>query len=282
MGVSEPADSMNGKNANVDADSDDDDCDDDSDSRRAPPEPKLVRGIYIRPMEVKDIPFVLAIQNFYIAHGYSPETAPKTGKQLHAELNRARRLKYPYLVAAEMGPGRGHANNPQQEHILGYAAMSDFCGLPHSGCRSSSRDSTVSNSIYRYNAQLDFAVAPASRHAGVGTCLLERSLMVVDDDFMPLHTCHFDCAPGDRGVYVAAQARPLLKVVVVVNYPSKGIEDYRSWARRWITRRYGFEEETCYRGLGVKNGKKLDTACLVRRVMPFAGARRKYGLEGLV
>ncbi|KAI5303657.1 hypothetical protein KEM55_000421, partial [Ascosphaera atra] len=173
----QPAGSIDGKNFNVNADSDEEDDDDDNDSRRAPPEPKLVRGIYIRPMEIKDIPFVLAIQNFYIAHGYSPETVPKTVKQLRAELDRARRLKYPYLVAAETGPGRGHANNPELEHILGYAAMSDFSGLPRGGGGGSSRDSAASNSIYRYNAQLDFAVAPASRHAGVGTCLLERSLM---------------------------------------------------------------------------------------------------------
>ncbi|KAI5302742.1 hypothetical protein KEM56_000401 [Ascosphaera pollenicola] len=217
--------------------------------------PCILPRIYIRPLEAKDVPHVVAIHNHHIRHYYvHPDTTQRTTADVKAQWSECRDEKFPFLIAAKTGHGTGHAQNDAYEEILGFAYVAEF---------------RPGRNVFKYTGTAHVYVSPMAQNEGVGTCLLERLLMIFDDKYVPKNTCHFECVAEERGIYLSGKVRPLRKLVFEVNYPSKKESEYKTWVKAWLMERYGFEQEGCLKGSGVKGRVELDCDILARGVTPF-------------
>ncbi|KAI5279400.1 hypothetical protein KEM54_004183, partial [Ascosphaera aggregata] len=130
-------------------------------------EPCSVPNIYIRPMESKDIAHIVAIHNYYIDNDFvHEELCRKTTTEIKAQWKECADEKLPFLIAATITHGTGHAMNNAFEHVLGFACVTGY---------------SSSQSIFKFAGRVSLFVAPGSQNEGVGTCLLERLLMILDD-----------------------------------------------------------------------------------------------------
>lgn len=229
--------------------------------------PCILPKLYIRPMEAKDVPHIVAIHNHHIKHGYvHPDSTHMTTTNVKAQWKECQDEKFPFLIAAKTGPGTGHTQNNVFENVLGFAYVTEY---------------RPGHNIYKFTGTAHLYVAPNAVNEGVGTCLLERLLMIFDDKYVPKNTCHFECTSDERHIYLSGKVRPLRKLVFEVNYPTRKESEYKAWVRSWLMDKYGFAKEGHLTGSGVRNRVELDCDILARKVTPFMASKKQMRLHDL-
>jgi L-amino acid N-acyltransferase YncA len=202
------------------------------------PNPNMPKAnIYLRPVETKDIPGVLAMLNWYIENTVRCVDLDRLSFQdMRDRVDECEREKLPFLVAAEGKVGFGHAMNNENEKILGYAMACDFTGP---------------RTANRFTAELELFVHPRKHRLGIGRCLLDKILEICDPSYIPKHGYFFDCAPDKRPLYCSGGNRSLARLIFIVHYPADDDCEYK-WIRNWLERDYAFEEQALLKGTGVK------------------------------
>ncbi|KAK2809324.1 hypothetical protein FQN50_003966 [Emmonsiellopsis sp. PD_5] len=206
------------------------------------PEEKVLT-YYLRPIEPKDLPGLLALLNWYVQHTTRcVDLQQVTLETIRDRIQECNQEKFPTLVALQQkSTGAAHAMNGQNEEIYGYIIASDF---------------TAPDTINSYTAELELFVAPPYYRMGVATCLLDKILEILDPKYVHKPGYHFDCAPSQADVYRAGKNRPVSRLVFIIHHPADegGDGDY-GWTKEWLETQFGFEEQALLKGTGFKDGK---------------------------
>ncbi|EEH50752.2 uncharacterized protein PADG_06831 [Paracoccidioides brasiliensis Pb18] len=195
---------------------------------------------YIRPVEKKDFPGLLYIFNWYVQNTVSCVDLDKLSvRAVKERVDECEREKFPTLVAVEQKPRLGHALSEEKENIYGYILSSDFTGPA---------------TINRYTAELELFVDPKYYRLGVGKCLLDKMLEILDGDYTPYQGYHFDCAAAQADVHRGGRNRRLSRLIFIIHHKAEDDSNYR-WTKERLERRFGFEEQALLKGTGYKMGE---------------------------
>jgi L-amino acid N-acyltransferase YncA len=205
---------------------------------RNPNAPKA--NIYLRPVEPKDIPQLVAIFNWHVKNSTCVlELENITEDEMRGHIEECEQEDLPFIVAAELLPGIRYAENGHKELIYGYILAVDFTGA---------------NTINRFTAELELLVNPATRKQGVGKCLVDKVLDILDPRYSRKGGYHFDYPANKRQVYGSCRGRQMAKVLFAVPYPSDKDSEY-VWLKSWLVDKFRFEEQGILRGIGVKGNQ---------------------------
>jgi L-amino acid N-acyltransferase YncA len=204
---------------------------------RNPNAPKA--NIYLRPVEPKDIPQLVAIFNWHVKNSTCVlELENITEEEMRAQIEECEQENFPFIVASELLPGIRYAENGQKELIYGYILAGHFTGA---------------NTVNRFTAELELFVNPVTRRQGVGRCLVDTLLDILDPRYSRKGGYHFDYPERKRKVYDSSSGgRPMSKVLFAVPHPSNTDNDY-FWLKAWLVNQFRFEEQGVLRGIGVKD-----------------------------
>ncbi|KAI1926036.1 hypothetical protein LOZ39_000192 [Ophidiomyces ophidiicola] len=206
-------------------------------------------NVYIRPVEVKDIPGLTKLYNWYVrAAAQCIDLDDISQEEMKLRVEESENDKLPCLVAAERKPGCGNAMNSEDEMVYGFILASDF-----SGPRTSNR----------YAAQLELFVNPKQYNRRIGRSLLDKMLELCDPKYAAKHGYDFDCAANKRDLYCGADVRPLSRLIFMVNHPADDPAEYQ-WLKGWLETEFEFHEQGLLKGTAIKNKQVLNCGFLVR------------------
>ncbi|PWY88707.1 hypothetical protein BO94DRAFT_623786 [Aspergillus sclerotioniger CBS 115572] len=204
-----------------------------------PNAPKV--NIYLRPAEMRDVPQLLLIYNWYARESsFSIHTRDVTPDYIRERIQAAKAAQLPFIVAVE------RSNYRQREAIFGYATASEYISGP--------------DTAGKFTAQLEVFVLPQQQRKGVGYCLLDKLLQICDPMYMSKEGYTFD----NRGMggYSLGGQRVLARLIFCVSIKPEDRAVYR-WTRDWLEK-YGFELQGQLKGAACKFERLLDVYYFVR------------------
>jgi L-amino acid N-acyltransferase YncA len=206
------------------------------------PNPNVPKAnIYLRPVGVTDIPELLKLYNWYVAHAAQcVDLEAMNDAGLRRRINDCKREQLPFIVAVERrAPINGRVVSNQSERIMGYALATDFMG---------------SQTVGRVTADLEVFVDNTKTRLGIGRCLMDKLLEVCDPLHMAKQGYFFNCSQEDRSLYSPGGSRKFARLVFSFCYSADNPTEYR-WVKEWLERKYKFEEQGLLKGTGLKFGK---------------------------
>lgn len=159
-----------------------------------PPNPNTPKvNMFLRPVYPSDIIQLRDIYNWHIVNTVSvPELQARTTRQMQDRIADVAENKLPYVVAVERVPKkmRGDRNSSMPaEKVVGFAYADDYHDF---------------HGMYRYTAEMEVYVHPDYFMKGVGNCLLDRMLYLLDPVYRAREgyewVCEgpFSCPGGQR------------------------------------------------------------------------------------
>ncbi len=180
---------------------------------------KPVADIYIRPAEEKDLGAMAEIFNWYIKNtAATVEIQPKTLATMRELMQESREEGFDMYVAVQRS-GRsganGHNHRVVSEPICGFTYANDLAGQNHS---------------YIYTAELFVYASHDHPHVGIGRCLFDRMMDLLDINYAPKGGCEW------RGEQLLTR-REIKKVQVNIPYWDKVEADNEDlqWKGNWLT-----------------------------------------------
>ncbi|KAN0087348.1 hypothetical protein V8E54_001036 [Elaphomyces granulatus] len=205
----------------------------------------LKENICLRPVDITDIPQLLRLHNWYVAHATQcRDIEPLNDVDLRGRIDSCRRARLPFIVAVER-----RVRTCGRERIMGYALATVFMGP---------------QTIGRFTANLEVYVDNAKTRLGIGQCLVDKLLEVCDSTYITKQCYLFDCSPEDRSLYSSDSSRKL-ELIFSFGYSPDDPTEYR-WVKEWLKLNYGFQEHVLLKGAGVKFGKSLNISYLLRKI----------------
>lgn len=202
----------------------------------SPQTPKA--NLYLRPVEISDIPELLNLFNWYIYKStFTVDVAALNEDEVRERIETAKRERLPFIVAAERRSIHNRDNSSQK--ILGYAVATDTIGH---------------RTAERFTADLEIFVRPEFKRRGIGKCLIDKLLEVCDPTYNPLGGYFFDASFEDRTGYYSGGRRRLARLMFVISYPYEDRKQYK-WIHEWLEKNYGFEQQGLLRGTRIKSNR---------------------------
>lgn len=247
-------------------------------------EPQL--NIYLRPVTKADISELTRIYNWYVENGTGPvETQPIGEFEMRDRLDTCRQGQLPFLVAGLRNQKNARAVPEVDEHELSrqlnlpvthrkrqtltrVEMLAGFC---------LAQDLTARDYVEHMTAELELYVDPRYKKMGVGKCLLDKTLQVLDRGHRMSTKCSFHCDQKLRHLYNAGGNRNVHKLYFILrkyHLPKAGVislerkkyrkspyaktktaeDEYGLWLKAWLER-LGFEEEGVLKKSGAKFGR---------------------------
>lgn len=199
----------------------------------SPQTPKA--NLYLRPVEMSDIPELLDFFNWYIHKStLTVDVAALNEDEVRERIETAKRERLPFIVAAERRSIHNRDNSSQK--ILGYALATNTIG---------------NRTAERFTADLEIFVRPEFKRRGIGKCLMDKLLEVCDPTYNPLGGYFFDAGFEDRTGYYSGGRRRLVRLMFVISYPYEDRKQYK-WIHEWLEKNYDFEQQGLLRGTRIK------------------------------
>lgn len=210
----------------------------------APAAPQPALNLTVRAAHAADIQQITSIINNYISTSITtPETSPLSTQHLQHRLTDINAARLPFLVAV-----RNSRNpKPKKSVSFGDSTANTILGVAYAD------DYNAMTGMYRFTSELELYVHPSHLHAGVGTCLMDAMLSLLDPDF--ISRGGYD---GGEEVRLGAQ-RCVSRVVL--NLPRVG--NGEEWLEKWLER-CGFRRRGLLEGVGVKLGRSVDLGIWMR------------------
>lgn len=221
-------------------------------NQRAPTEPsvlidrslKLKANIYLRPAYPADITQMTDLYNHYVTNTiHCPEFNPRTTQNLADRLADILTNGLPWIVAVDRSKGTGlHSSwvTHIPEKIVGLAYADDFC---HPG------------SMYRYTVELDIFVHPEYCHRGIGSCLIDKMLNLMDIEYEARAGYEWTVKADASG---SVGNRVVKTVICQVPYDAGDDTDIL-WTTKFL-RRFGFKKAGDIQCMGFKCDKIVNVA----------------------
>ncbi|KAF1837413.1 hypothetical protein BDW02DRAFT_141204 [Decorospora gaudefroyi] len=126
-------------------------------------------NIYLRPVQASDVRGIAELYNYYVESSiYTTEFDGRTEAQMAHRIQVITRAGLPYLVAIcksnESKANPGYVT----ERIVGYINIDEYCDP---------------SSLYRYTFEMEIYVHPGLVCKGIGKCLMDRLLAMVDTSY---------------------------------------------------------------------------------------------------
>lgn len=180
---------------------------------------KPIADIYIRPAEEKDLGAMAEIFNWYIKNtAATAEVQPKNIVRMREVMQEAREDGFDMYVAVQRS-GRsganGHNHRVVSEPICGFTYANDVNGQHHS---------------FVYTAEIYVYASHDHPHVGIGRCLFDRMMDLLDLNYVPKGGCEW------RGQQLLTR-REIKKIQVNIPYWDKVEADNESlqWRGNWLT-----------------------------------------------
>lgn len=198
---------------------------------RSPSSP--VANIYLRPVDIKDIPGLREIYNWYARNSYnSPNIHDLNEDEVQERIEDCRDANLPFIVAIDR---RSAGTN--SEKVFGYALAREFDKQPTG----------------RFTAELELYVKNERTGMGIGKCLLDKLLEVCDATYMPKSGYLFEASREERSGYYPGGRRRLARLIFTMCYvDTLGITEHNR-VKKWLKQYGKFEEQGMLRGVRVKN-----------------------------
>ncbi|KAK2747809.1 hypothetical protein FQN57_001839 [Myotisia sp. PD_48] len=209
--------------------------------------PKI--NMYIRPVEPKDIPAVLALLNWYVKNTTRLIEMEEYGiDELREHITEIETQKLPFIVAVEKRNGMWQAKNTQDEMVFGFASVFDFGGP---------------TTTQKYTGEVEVFVHPKMHRFGIGRCLIDKIVEVCDPGYVGKQGYLFDSGPDRLDVFHGGKCRRLMRLVMIVHLKADDPSEY-NWIAKWLKQDFNFEEQGMLKGTGWKDKKMLNSGYLVR------------------
>ena len=199
--------------------------------------------IYIRPVEEKDLEDITNIHNWYIKNtATSQELLPKKVEHWRETVEDCRAEEFEFYVAVQKNGKEGTVQNRRGVHepVCGFVWAVDLLGR---------------QTAQRFTSQLQVFVNHEFLHLGVGRCLIDRMMTVLDINYHPRGGCEW------RGE-TPLKRREVKKVLIEIPYwdQDKADLDSLKWKGDWLTgenEKSGlrFEHMGTMKGIGWKQHK---------------------------
>lgn len=180
---------------------------------------KPIADIYIRPAEEKDLGAMAEIFNWYVKNtAATAEIQPKNIAMMREVMQETREEGFDIYVAVQRS-GRsganGHNHRVGAEPICGFIYANDVNGQHHS---------------FIYAAEIFVYASHDHPHVGIGRCLFDRMMDLLDLNYVPKGGCEW------RGEQLLTR-REIKKIQVNIPYWDKVAADYEElqWKGNWLT-----------------------------------------------
>lgn len=196
--------------------------------------------IYIRPAYLQDVGQITDIYNHWLKDSFkTPEFLERTRAQMRERVNSCKESGLPWIVAIERGSDAQYIvrqqNYTKEEKVVGFACLDDYFDI---------------GSMYRFTYELELFVHSEYLRRGVGKCLLDRLLYLVDTGYK----VHGGPDWFFRNEYLQYGATRMIKTINC-SIPHENGDDTEM---EWLTplfKFFGFRKSGHLHNMGVKNGK---------------------------
>ncbi|KAH9821969.1 hypothetical protein Tdes44962_MAKER04866 [Teratosphaeria destructans] len=212
--------------------------------------------LYIRPATKEDMVAVRDIYNYHIRNScVTAETTDRTESQMYQRLMDIRSAQLPFLVACERGAimkARRKKGKPNWEDegniimpdkVVGFAYADDWNDM---------------HSMYRFTAELQVFVAYDKFMNGIGKCLLDKLVGLLDQTYMERRG--FDVEGTD--VEGTGALRRIDNLIVNYSYQDP---NRLEWVGRWLEEWLDFQKVSNLPGIGEKNDESVSMATFLRK-----------------
>ncbi|KZF24120.1 hypothetical protein L228DRAFT_266484 [Xylona heveae TC161] len=207
-----------------------------------PPNPYAPKAnIYLRPVQPSDFSQIRDIYQYYVETSvYVSELESVTISQMQSRWEDVRESKLPWLVAVDRKMNKGR--NGSRENILGFGFADDYNSL---------------RSSYRYTVELELYVRPEHRQLGIGRCLMDKLMGLLDPIYVEREGYDFVFEGGEYG---PGGARVIGKVLCMIAYDGND-RTQLDWLKKWLEQ-WEFAQVGDLLGIGWKFDKSVNVACL--------------------
>ena len=208
--------------------------------RNHPNKPNI--DIYIRRAESNDLDDITKLYNWYIENTcIALELKAMETAQWQARMDQCRQEGFEMFVAVlKLGKGEGHNRQPR-EPVCGFGYANDFGGPAHA---------------YRFTAEIKVYVSHEYPHVGIGRCLFDRMMAVVDLNYCQQGGVEWRGPPMEL-------VREISRIYVEIPYFEDDPEEKKAmeWKKDWLCGVRGrgsmrFEHYATQPGFGFKHGKR--------------------------
>ncbi|PYH45800.1 GNAT family N-acetyltransferase [Aspergillus saccharolyticus JOP 1030-1] len=203
--------------------------------KRYPKPGETRKDLYLRPVDDKDVEQLARIfTHFSERSPMSLDVGAISEEIVRTRIASVKEHRLPFIVAAKYPvPGE---DSDASEKVLGFALAVDHDGPFTTG---------------QFTVKLEFYILPREQQHGVGTCLLDKMLSVLDDRYTPKRGYHFRFSPEDGAAYRPGGLRNMARVIVTCSFPWHERDHYQ-YIRTWLQRKWGFTEQGHLHGTRIK------------------------------
>ncbi|KAI9831046.1 MAG: hypothetical protein M1819_005284 [Sarea resinae] len=207
-----------------------------------PHAPKV--NIYIRPGVLSDIPQLTALYRHFAERSVYVAETSITEHQIRSRFEDVRSSKMPWIVAVKRNTTKGQHRHQHHEIIVGYGFGEDY----HSP-----------KDAYRYSAEIELYVHHQYRKLGVGKCLLDKLMSLLDSAH--LERGGYDWVCNDvNGEYGPGGTRVIGTVICSIAHLGKDKTEI-DWIKKWLER-WEFVQVGTLTRVGWKFDSPVDVAIL--------------------
>ena len=198
---------------------------------------KPTANIYLRPVQPADISGIMEIYNYYVRESIvTTEFNDRLPTHIGTRVQDIKEEGLPWIVAVERG---NHTKNRHHEfvneHIIGFASIDDHCDK---------------GSMYRYSFEMELYVHPEYLRKGVGKCLLDKMLDLVDNGYRARGGYEWAC----EGSYLRNGCTRVAKNVIITYPHEQGLVTEVDWIAKFL-KSFDFRKSGHLRSMGYKLGK---------------------------
>ena len=197
--------------------------------------------IYIRRAEINDLGPITEIYNWYIENTcIALELKAMEPSQWQARMDTCRDEGFEMFVAV-LKLGKGERQHSSRERVCGFVYANELGGRAHS---------------YRFTAQIEVYVSQEYLHRGIGRCLFDRMMAIVDFNHPPSGGVEWRGPP-------MLNIREISRIHVEVPYFADDAAEVEAmeWKKAWLCGSKGrgrmhFQHYATQPGFGFKKGKR--------------------------
>lgn len=197
-----------------------------------PYEPNI--NMFLRPATRQDMLQITDLYNYYIDETvFCTEMRHLTTQEMTERWLDVKEVRLPFFVAVRRtgeGTKSGGRYDTQHPEIIGFAFADDYCGY---------------HSMYRYAVEIEIYVKPRFYRKGVGRCMLDKIVSVLDSLY--LDRGGYDFLTEDPS-YCSGGARVIGSIIINAPYADSTRKD---WLISWL-KQFDFEQCGDYADIGIK------------------------------
>ncbi|KAF2864980.1 hypothetical protein BDV95DRAFT_269174 [Massariosphaeria phaeospora] len=197
-------------------------------------------NIYLRPVSPTDVAQITDIYNYYVTNTIKAnEFNARSHTHIAGRINDIINCGLPWIVAVDKAlQPANHLFNFVHEKIVGFVSLDDHCDP---------------GSMYRFTYEMEMFVHPGYLNKGVGKCLLDRLLSIVNTGYTAKRGYEWRC-PGE---YLRNDAGRVIKTInVTVPLDHDNVDEIK-----WVTaffRAFDFRKSGHLMKMAYKLGKTVD------------------------